>query len=108
VVRHSYKPGLQLPIGGVRRGEDRIAAAVREFEEETGIILEPSELHLVMTRPNRFGLVYVYEARRTVAPRLIVDLREIVYAGFHLPHEVEVADQAAVLDCLSRAKRPVA
>ena len=36
LVRHSYKPGLRLPSGGVRSGEDHCSAAVRELQEEVG------------------------------------------------------------------------
>lgn len=36
-----------LTGGHVEPGEEMLAAAVRELEEETGIVLEPEELHLV-------------------------------------------------------------
>ena len=39
VVRHSYKPGLRLPGGGVKAGENHRLAAIRELQEETGVIV---------------------------------------------------------------------
>lgn len=102
VVHHSYKGGLQIPTGGVFSGEDPLLAATRELHEETGIQLDPSELHWVMTRPTPYGQRYVYEVRREVEPSLTVDLREIVYAGFHPPHEVIDPDRKLVGYLLNR------
>lgn len=47
LIRHSYARSHQfmLPGGGVRRGEDPAAAAVREVAEETGIAISALRLH---------------------------------------------------------------
>ena len=38
LIRHTYAPGWMLPGGGVESGETIYTAAMREVEEETGII----------------------------------------------------------------------
>ncbi len=37
VVRHSYKIGLQIPLGGVNRNEPASVAVMRELHEEVGL-----------------------------------------------------------------------
>jgi 8-oxo-dGTP pyrophosphatase MutT (NUDIX family) len=96
VVRHSYKPGLQIPTGGLVPGEQHVLGAVRELAEETGVHLDPAALQLVMIRPTPWGLRYVYEVHLDQEPPVKVDMREIVYAGFRLPHEVFDPDQQVI------------
>lgn len=47
LIRHSYARSdmYMLPGGGVRRGEDVMAAAAREVWEETGIVVDALSLH---------------------------------------------------------------
>lgn len=85
VVRHSYKPGLQLPGGGVHADENHRMAAARELKEELGLNVEPDSLRLVTAYRGRFGRNYLYEMRLESEPNIVVDLREIVYAGFESP-----------------------
>lgn len=41
LVRHTYGPGTwELPGGGLRRGEEPVAAARREMSEELGLAIE--------------------------------------------------------------------
>jgi ADP-ribose pyrophosphatase YjhB (NUDIX family) len=40
LVRHSYRRGWGLPGGLLQRGEEPVAAAVRETQEEVGVDLE--------------------------------------------------------------------
>ena len=86
VVRQSYAPGLGLPAGGIRRGEDARDAARRELREEVGIALPAAALREV------FAFAYdahgrhidnrVFEARFDAPPAPRIDRREIVWAGW--------------------------
>ena len=90
LVRHSYKPGLQLPGGSIRSGEDPCSAAARELQEEVGLTVPLNDLHLVGPFPSTYGTNYLYETELTVEPKLTVDRREIVSARFapaKLAHE---------------------
>jgi 8-oxo-dGTP pyrophosphatase MutT (NUDIX family) len=87
-VLHSYKPGLRLPGGGVKTGEDHSAAAVRELREETKVIIPQAHLRLLLAYRGRYGMRSIFEARLHHEPMLRVDQREIVYAGFNAPEEV--------------------
>ena len=82
LVRHSYKPGLRLPSGGVRSGEDHCLAAVRELHEEVGLTVAPDDLHLVSTFKGPYGMNYLYEAELATKPNLVADRREIIAASF--------------------------
>jgi ADP-ribose pyrophosphatase YjhB (NUDIX family) len=85
LVRHSYKPGLRLPGGSVRSGEDHCLAAGRELQEEVGLAAAVNDLHLVGRFQNTYGPNYLYEIELTVEPKLTVDRREIVSACFAAP-----------------------
>jgi len=50
LVRHSYKIGLQLPIGGVNRGEAASEAVMREMREEVGLIGGTASLFQIYSR----------------------------------------------------------
>lgn len=83
LIRHSYarRDQFMLPGGGVRRGEDPAAAAVREVAEETGIAISGLRLHgrfLDTAKGARNHIsIYVADADRG-EPQ--VDGREIVEA----------------------------
>jgi ADP-ribose pyrophosphatase YjhB (NUDIX family) len=93
LVRHSYKPGLRLPGGSVRSGEDPCLAAARELQEEVGLAVAVNDLHLVSRFQNTYGTNYLYEIELTVEPKLTVDRREIVSARFALPEVALVRNQ---------------
>lgn len=82
-----------LPGGGIERGEESIQAAIREVQEETGLVL--SNLLYVSERAytNQYKKVTVfYYTATTTTEDLIIDGQEIVNAGWFsldsLPIEV--------------------
>jgi 8-oxo-dGTP diphosphatase len=93
LVRHSYKPGLHLPGGGMHAGEDHHSAAVRELHEELGVQLE---LKYVVTIQTCYGVLHLYEAEVSIEPALVIDHREIIYAAF-LPVEFVVNKSETVM-----------
>ena len=107
-VLHSYKPGLRLPGGSVKTGEDHSAAAVRELREETGVVIPQAHLRLLLAYRGRYGMRSIFEARLDHEPMLRVDQREIVYAGFNAPEEVTEFNRTVKSYLLARCDRPVA
>lgn len=59
-----YHGFLEFPGGGIEPGEEPLAAAVREVEEEVGISVKASEGKFLGTYPNELGsktiLLYVF------------------------------------------------
>lgn len=59
-----FKGLLEFPGGGIEEGETPLAAAVREVEEEVGLVIDPALGRFVGTYPNLLQdktiLLYVY------------------------------------------------
>lgn len=90
LVRHAYGSGRwMLPGGGLARGEEPVAAARREFAEETGCVLAGARLLEVLEEPlsGAVNRVHVVTGRIDGEPR--PDGREIValacFAASELP-----------------------
>lgn len=86
LVRNSYRADLGLPGGLLRRGETRAEAAARELHEETGIVVEPAALRdaglVEAFHANVNDHVQFFEIELDEEPALVVDHREVVWAGF--------------------------
>lgn len=98
LVRHSYGTGLwALPGGGMNRGEEPLAAAIREFAEE---------LRCAVTDPRHVGTLEedYHGARNTahvftgiIAGEPRPDMREIVEARFFAPDALPDRTSGSVL-----------
>jgi 8-oxo-dGTP pyrophosphatase MutT (NUDIX family) len=72
LVKQSYSPGWILPGGGVEKGELLIPSAIREIQEEAGIMAEgPLVLHGIFsneaTFPGDFVCLYILRQFRREA-----------------------------------------
>lgn len=58
---------FELPGGGIKMGETPVMGAVREVQQETGIVIPPHNLLLVgnFVFRERYGIVYLYEYQHT-------------------------------------------
>jgi 8-oxo-dGTP pyrophosphatase MutT (NUDIX family) len=92
VVETSYHPRLDLPGGGIERGEAPLAAALRELFEEAGITAPPLELVAAgtcrFTDLHRRITDHVFVWRPVAPPVPVIDRREIVWAGWLTPEEI--------------------
>jgi 8-oxo-dGTP pyrophosphatase MutT (NUDIX family) len=84
LVRHSYgSDKWTFPSGAVRRGEDPLTAALREFTEEVGCTLveHRAVASLEQSLHGARNLVHVFTGRISGDPR--VDGRELVELAFY-------------------------
>jgi len=102
VVRHSYRPGLDLPGGAPRAGETAAQAAARELREETGLRVDPSDL-----RPVYASLwLRVFEWDCAVPPHAVPDGLEVVEARLVAPGSVVRSDAGHALRAWLRCRIP--
>ncbi len=111
IVRLSYRRGLNLPGGGIERGETAEQAALRELKEEVGLALAPSDLRLAWRQQSfwdyRRDHVTIFEAELDDLPPLLPDGREVVEARLITPLAVLTGPAAPfirsyLLDRMSR------
>lgn len=89
VVRTSYRRRLDLPGGGLGRGEAPRTGAARERREEVGIAVDPAGLEeiaaLAFEEDHRRIRETLFAWHAAEPPPLRIDRREIVWAGFLRP-----------------------
>ncbi|TNC13292.1 NUDIX domain-containing protein [Methylobacterium terricola] len=107
LVRHTYMDGWHLPGGGVEPGETALAAMIREFREETGIVLDASAAPVLHgfyfnDRASRRDHVALYVARTFTVPVPKRPDREIAEAAFFpldaLPPQTTPATRARLAE----------
>ena len=90
-IRNSYRDGLALPAGGLKRGESALDAALRELREEVGIATRPEALRFACELPSRFEYKRdrgsFYELELDERPAFRPDGREVTWADFVTPEE---------------------
>jgi len=55
----------KFPGGGIKKGESPAEAAIRELEEETGIIAQASDLRFIKALPRSGHTMYVFSLEST-------------------------------------------
>ena len=92
LVKNSYVPYRSLPGGYVRRGEDSKQAALRELEEELGLVgvrpeaLVPS-VDITHEWEGKHDRVEIFTLEVDQIPEVKMDNREVVDWGFHTPRQ---------------------
>jgi 8-oxo-dGTP pyrophosphatase MutT (NUDIX family) len=91
LVRQSYRRGLGLPAGGLRRDERPEYAAARELHEEVGIDVAPARLRLVakpvVYHEYKEDRIRIYRVDLEPEPAVAIDRREVIWAGFLCPDD---------------------
>ena len=84
VVQHAYgEKKYALPGGGVDKKEGRLAALKREIEEETGLLVRPSDFRLVAIFGQALGGdVTLYETLKWEGEIRVTRPEEISWAGW--------------------------
>lgn len=92
LVKNSYRRQYSLPGGYMHRGESPVQAASRELGEEVGLHIPPEAIRQTFTAVRDFEFredkVTISETVLDVRPKLTIDKREVVWAGFLPPNKI--------------------
>ena len=103
LIRHSYRPGIDVPGGILRKNETPVDGAVRELAEETGISIGPETVtfggQVPPYRPRPHIRISYFETILADYVPPMIDNREVIWADF-----VD-ADEALKLDLLQPLRR---
>jgi 8-oxo-dGTP diphosphatase len=92
LVKNSYRFHYTLPGGYIHPGETPLDAARRELIEEVGVAVPEGALHQAYTATHDFEFrrdrVTISEIELDHRPKIQVDHREVVWAGFLSPAQV--------------------
>ena len=91
LVQNSYVPYRSLPGGYVHAREKGRDAALRELREETGIHAAAADLEQVIDEEHEWEgkheHIEIFDLDVKEPPRVAIDNREVVHAGFFSPEE---------------------
>jgi 8-oxo-dGTP pyrophosphatase MutT (NUDIX family) len=109
LVRNSYLDYYSAPGGYLRRNESAPAAAVRELEEEVGILVSPDQLVLALELTheweNKHDHVRIFNLDLPARPLVRVDQREVLDAGWFTPERALALNVFPPLAQVIAAKR---
>lgn len=98
----------KLPGGGIKKGEDPKAGAIRELAEETGILIDSKNLKPVLNiRQNYYGarynhLVFISSTKSQIWPK--AQKNEIMEAVWLSPQQINLKNSnQATIDALKAA-----
>jgi ADP-ribose pyrophosphatase YjhB (NUDIX family) len=101
LIRNSYRRWYSVPGGRVERGEAPRLAAARELREEVGLVVAPEALRalgeFVVHHSHIEDHVHAFELCLDSSPDVRIDLREVVWAGFHAERELDALELWPVL-----------
>ena len=86
IIKNSYRKQYTLPCGRLNKGEEKVAAAIRELQEEVNIQVDGSQLLFAGEYVGKYKYVTdignFYEVKMSDLPPVQVDDREVVWAKF--------------------------
>lgn len=89
VIRNSYQQAYSFPSGRRGRSEPPERAAARELREEVGLDVAPEALvhvaEMTVETPLMTDHVHVFEHHAETEPAVVVDRREVTWAGLETP-----------------------
>lgn len=92
LVKNSYRKEMTLPGGYVARGETPEQAAHRELLEEVGLDIPTDKFKAAFSDELPFefrrDFLTIVELELATRPRIEIDNREVVWAGWKTPDEV--------------------